>query len=323
MFHASGAHHAARDRSSRTMVVVALASDLLIALAKFVVAALTGSSAMRSEGIHSTVDALTEIVLLYGLRASRRPSTARHQFGFGREIYFWNFIVSLMILAVGAGASLLDGIRQYVKPEPLGSPVAIYVVLGFALVAEVASLYGALRAAGLDHPRQSWRRYLRTSRNATSLTVIFGSVSGMLGLMVAAIGTGAAIWLEQPRFDGVASIVIALILAATAVMLARNSKDLLIGLPAAPSTADSILSIAAAHALVERANGLMSVHLAPDQILVAISVEFVETGTTASIETAVGAIERAIKQSHPEVVICLIKPQSRTQFADIARGRGW
>ncbi len=305
------------------MVAIALAADLLIALAKFAVAAATGSSAMRSEGIHSTVDALTEIVLLYGLRASRRPSNQRHQFGFGREIYFWNFIVSLLILAVGAGVSLHDGVRQYLKPEPLGAPLAIYVVLALALLAEAASLYGALRAAGLDHPRQNWWRYLRNSRNATSLTVIFGSISGILGLLVAAIGTGAATWFSEPRFDGIASIVIAAILAATAVMLARNSKDLLIGLPAARSTADSILSITAGHALVKRANGLLSVHMAPDQILVAISVEFVEAGTTASIEVAIGAIERAIKQSHPEVVTCLIKPQSRAQFAQIARGRGW
>lgn len=310
-------------RSANAAVYLALGSDLLVALVKFGTAAHTGSSAMMSEGVHSLVDACTGMLLVYGLKASRRPSTAEHQLGFGREIFFWNLMVAMTILAVGAGVALVDGIRQYRSPRPLDDAEIGYVVLAFAFVAEAVSFLVAARDAGLLAVRKRWRSYIRNSRNATSLTILFGSATGMLGVIVTACGTVVANELHQPRYDGAASIIIALILAATALFLARNSKDLLIGVPASRTTIRSVLGIAQANALVRRANGTISVHLAPDQIMVALSIEFEPRGTTASIEAAVVEIERAIRLAHPEIVLCLVKPQSAEAFSAISTGRGW
>lgn len=319
-------HRAIRARgghSSQVTVIIALCSDLLVAVAKFATAAFTGSSAMLSEAVHSTVDTVTGILLLYGLRVSQRPSTRDHPLGFGREIYFWNFIVSLIILAIGAGVTLLDGIGQLVAPEAPDAPLAIFIVLGIGLMAETVALCGAIREAGPDRPKKGWRHHFRTSRNATSLTVIYTSITGILGLVVAATGTGAAIWLNRPQFDGAASIAIAMILAVTAAALARNNKDLLIGVPAKPETVRSIIAVVGDHALVERANGMISVHLAPEEIMVALSVQFVAKGSTRSIETAIAEIERDIIRVHPEVVGCFIVPQSRARYLEISHSRGW
>lgn len=310
-----------------SVVYIALGGDLAIASVKFVAAHYTGSSAMLSEGVHSLVDATTGMLLIYGLRLSRHPSTADHQLGFGREVFFWNFIVALTILALGAGVALVDGIKQFTSPHPIEAPLVSYGVLLAAFTLEAISLYSAARDAGLASApasrRRSVRRYIMHSRDATSLTVLFGSMSGILGVAITAAGTVCSTFYDRPQYDGVASILISVILGITALFLARSSKELLIGVPALPAIITSILAMTAKHPLVRCANGSLSVHLAPDQILVALSVEFLPEGTTETIQEAITQIDLSVREAHPEVVVFLVKPQSAHHFQMIKKTRGW
>lgn len=305
------------------VLYLALAGDLLVAIAKFAGAAFTGSSALSSEGIHSVVDAGTELLLLYGLRSARRPSTAEHQLGFGREVFFWNFIVALTILGVGAGAALLDGVHQILHPVPVQSSMINYGVLFLALLAEIPALVGVVKTVQAKRGSTGFVRYVSRSRDSTMLTVLFGSATGISGLLVAVIGTILSDALHSPVWDGLSSVLIAVILAASALFLARNSKRLLIGVPAAPATVRAILAITTEHPDVQTANGAVSVHLAPDQVLMALSVAFRPTLTTGEIELAVTAIDRAVRAAHPSICIFLLKPQSAAQFASVRTTRGW
>lgn len=305
------------------VLYLALAGDLLVAVAKFSAAAFTGSSALFSEGIHSAVDAGSELLLLYGLRSARRPSTAEHQLGFGREVFFWNFIVALTILGVGAGAALLDGVHQILHPAPVQSSLINYGVLFLALLAEIPALLGAVKTVQAKRGATGFLRFVARSRDSTLLTVLFGSATGISGLLVAAGGTVLSDTLGSAVWDGVSSVMIAAILATSALFLARNSKRLLIGVPAAPATVRSILAITTEHPDVQTANGAVSVHLAPDQILMALSVAFRPMLTTVEIESAVMAIDRAVRAAHPSISIFLLKPQSAQQFAAVRTRRGW
>jgi len=300
--------------SARTVVYVSLLGDLLVAAMKFGAAVLTGSSAMFSEGVHSVVDALTEITLLYGLASSRRRPTIDHQLGYGREI-FWNFIVALLIFALGAGAAAYDGIRQIAMPSAVENPVVSYAVLGAAFVAEALSLRYARRASDKVRNGRSLRTYLSETRDVTSLTVLFDGAAGLLGLVIAAAGTALSQLFDDPVYDGIASVMIATILSLAAFVLARQSKALLIGVPATPAAVRSILQVAGDDLAVTAVNGSVTVHLAPEQLLVALSIEFRRDLGTDDIETAVGDIVNRLRSSHPEVKDLFIKPQTAAGYA--------
>lgn len=314
----------AKHRQITNLVVyVAVGSDVAVALVKFAAAAFTGSAAMFSEGIHSLVDVLTGVLLIYGAQSSHRPSTREHQFGFGREVFFWNFIVSMAILTLGAGTSLVEGIRQFLMPHPIDAPVIDYVVLGAALLAESVSLFAASRGAGLTQGRRTLRQFLKTNRDATSFTVLFSSASGILGLLTAICGTVLAVISQSPQYDGAASIVIAGILGFTALFLAHKSRDLLIGVPASHELIGAVQALAMQNGQVRCVNGSLSIHIAPDQILVALSVQFMSEATTSVIEQAIADIDREVRRAHPDVVIFIIKPQNAQQFAELRTRRGW
>jgi cation diffusion facilitator family transporter len=312
-----------RSGGSELMLYLALAGDIIVAALKFSGASATGSSALFSEGIHSTVDIVTELILLYGVNVSRRPSNPDHQFGYGREVFFWNFIAALTILALGAGIALLDGVRQILKPLPVETPLISYAVLLIALMAEVPALIVAKRSVDAKRGDSGFAHYVFTSRDPTSLTVLFGGGSGILGLLIAAIGTFLSTQRASPTWDGAASVCIAAILTVTALFLAANSKALLIGVPASPSVVRSILKVVAAHPSVDTANGSITVHLGPDQILAALSVAFKAGLSTFEIEQAVAAIDLSVRAAHPQIVAFLLKPQSPEQFAALRSSRGW
>lgn len=311
-----------KGRSSSALHL-ALAGDVLVAAAKFVGAAATGSSALFSEGVHSTVDAVSEILLLYGLRVGKRPSTAEHQLGFGREVFFWNFIVAMTILALGAGVALLDGIHQILHASVIESPVISYAVLLLALLAELPAMISVSKGVRKKRGETGLVHFVRMSRDPTMLTVMFGGASGILGIVIAATGTFLTTLTNNSVWDGVASVLISMILGTTAIFLAATSKKLLIGVPASPLIVNSILKITTDCPDVETANGAITVHLAPDQILVALSVAFRPTLSTADIEVAVAAIDRAVRAAHPSVVVFLLKPQSEAQFQTVRGHRGW
>lgn len=300
----------ASQHSSKKVIYAALLGNLLIAITKFAAAAWTGSSAMLSEGVHSLVDTGNEVLLLYGLRRAARPPDVARPFGYGREIYFWTFIVALLVFALGAGVSFYEGIVHMRNPEPVESPMVNYAVLGLSLVFEGGSWWVALKEFRRAKGSLGYFRAVRESKDPTTFTVLFEDSAALLGLLIALIGIGAAQAFDRPELDGLASIGIGVVLAVTAIVLARETKGLLMGEAAHPDVQASILSIAQADPAVERANGVLTVHMGPQQVVAALSADFEDDLTTAEIEACVRRIETQVKGSHPEITTLFIKPQN-------------
>jgi cation diffusion facilitator family transporter len=291
-------------------VYVALASNVAIAGTKFVAAAATGSSAMLSEGVHSFVDTTNELLLLYGLKRSARPPDANHPFGHGREVYFWSFMVSLLVLVLGAAVAGYQGVNHLLHPETMRNTLVNYIVLGISFAFEGVSWWTALKAFRTAKGRQSYRAAFRTSKDPIIFTVLFEDTAALLGLLIATLGITAAHVLNEPRFDGAASIGIALVLLVSSLLLARETKGLLIGEPALPHLRDAILRIAREDRDIRTANGVLTVQLGPQQVVAALSVEFQEALSTIQIEHCVNRIESAIKHDQPEITTLFVKPQS-------------
>lgn len=296
--------------TSRKVVYVALAGNLLIAVSKFVAAAFSGSSAMFSEGIHSLVDTINEVLLLYGLRRAARPADATHPFGYGRELYFWSFIVALLVLAVGAGLSLYEGISHIRTPEPVAHPLINYVVLAFAAVFEGASWAVALKEFRSSKGKLGYFQAFRLSKDPTTFTVLLEDSAALLGLLIACAGLVGAQYFGMPVLDGAASIGIAAVLAVSAGLLLRETKGLLIGEPAHPAVRESILAIAEADQGVHHANGVLTVQMGPSQVVATLSAEFRDVLTTPEVETCIARIEALAKAAHPEIVSLFVKPQT-------------
>ena len=294
----------------KTVVYAALAGNLGIALVKFAAAALTRSSAMLSEGVHSLVDSINEVLLLYGMqRAAKRPDTI-HPFGYGRELYFWSFIVALLVFALGAGVSLYEGITHLRHPEPMQRALINYVVLGVSFACEGASWWVANKDFRATKGGQGYFAAFRSSKDPTTFTILFEDTAALLGLLIAAAGIAAAQALGAPRLDGLASIGISLVLVVSSLLLARETKGLLIGEAADPHVRDSILHIAAVDADVRCANGVVTVQMGPRQVIAALSAEFHDRLSTTQIEECVNRVEAAIKHAHPEVMALFVKPQT-------------
>jgi cation diffusion facilitator family transporter len=311
----------AQELTSRHVVYAALAANLLIAAAKAAAAFWTGSSAMMSEALHSLVDSLNEVLLLYGQhRASRRPDP-EHPLGHGRELYFWSFIVALLIFAVGSGVSLYQGVEQLIDPHTIESEWINYAVLAFALVFEGASWAISLKQFRRHRGRLTFYEAFRRSKDPPSFMVLFEDSAALLGILIAAAGTFAATHLQKPEFDGVASLLIGLVLGGVAILLARESKSLLIGESASSELTRSVTAIAAKNPAVLRVNGMLTAQLAPDQIVVALSLEFRDDVRVPELEEQVIEIENSIRKQHSEVTALFIKPQTPKTFSESSRDR--
>ncbi|QNH21991.1 cation transporter [Xanthomonas sp. GW] len=295
---------------SRFAIYAALAGNLAIAIAKFVAAALSGSSAMLSEGVHSLVDTVNELLLLYGLRRAARPADASHPFGYGRELYFWSFIVALLVFALGAGVSLYEGIAHVRNPEPASNHTLNYVVLGLSILFEGASWWVSLREFRARKGAMGYVQAFRESKDPSLFTVLLEDSAALIGLFIALLGLLAAQWLQMPELDGVASIGIAAVLACSAFVLARETKGLLIGEPAARPLSDALRRIAGADPDVRAVNGVLSVQMGPEQVVAALSAEFEDQRSTAQIEACIERIERAARAEYPELQSLFVKPQT-------------
>ena len=299
----------AAQSGSKLVVYAALVGNLLIAITKFVAAAFTGSSAMISEGVHSLVDTFNEILLLYGMHRAAKPPDANHPLGHGRELYFWSFIVAVLIFAVGAGVSIYEGVIHILDPEPVENGLVNYIVLGLSMIFEGVSWGFALHEFNGQKGDMGYFEAIRISKNPTTFTVLVEDSVALSGLFIAAVGLAASQYLQMPELDGVASVGIGLLLAATAIFLARESKNLLIGEPALPEVREAILKLANADPAIRRANGVITSQLGPDQVIVALSAEFEDHLTTPEIEACIERLETAIRKTNPEVTTLFVKPQ--------------
>ncbi|BAK84100.1 cation diffusion facilitator family transporter [Komagataeibacter medellinensis] len=300
----------AHSSSSRTVIFAALAGNLLVAATKFGAAFLTGSASMLSEAIHSLIDTGNQGLLLVGMRRAIRPASAMHPFGYGLELYFWTFVVALLIFGLGAGVSLYEGIIHIIHPQPVSHVLVNYAVLVASIVFEGSVWLLALRAFRKEGKgRRGWVEAVQMSKDPTVFTVLFEDTAALGGLAVALLGNILSEMLDMPVLDGVASIVIACILAVTAAFLARESQSLLTGEGVAPEVLAALRRMALAAQGVERLNEIRSMHFGPRDVLVVISLDFRNDLTAGQVEIVVSALERQIKQAYPEVTRVFIEAQ--------------
>jgi cation diffusion facilitator family transporter len=284
-----------------------MAANAAIAATKFVAGAVSGSSAMISEAIHSVIDTGNQALLLLGLHRSRKPPDEVHVFGHGKELYFWSLIVAIMLFGVGGGMAFYEGVTHLLQPHPLEDARWAYAVLAIAFVFEGGSFTIALRELRRRRGKRTLLDAVQSSKDPSVFTVLFEDSAALAGLVVAFLGVYLGHRFENPYFDGAASIVIGLILAAVALVLAYESRGLLIGESAAPVVVESIAKIAGEDQAVAAARTPLTMHLAPREVLLNLEVEF-RRGVSAEEQlAAIDRIEQSIRNKHPEITRIFIE----------------
>lgn len=295
---------------STRVILTALAANLGIAVAKFTAAALTGSSAMITEGVHSLVDSTNHVLLLYGSKRSRRAADGIHPLGYGRELYFWSFVVAILVFALGAGVSLYEGLLHVLHPEPSSDVGIAFAVLGVAFALESWSTWEALRAFNAERGSKSFVRALRDTKDAPTLIVLLENAGALAGLAVAALGIALAEATGNPLWDGIASIAIGLILAGIAILLIVEAKGLLIGESADPALVEAIRACASGHQGVAAVHDVLTVHHAPEMVVSVIDADFDDSLGAADVERLVHDIELAVAARFPVVTRVYVRPRA-------------
>ena len=286
---------------SRIAIYGAIAANVAIAVTKFLVAGITGSSAMLSEGIHSAVDTFNGVLLLVGLKLSQRPATPEHPFGHGKELYFWGLIVAVLIFGLGGGLSFYQGVQHVRHPEPMHDPMWNYVVLGAAAVFEGASFAIALRQFLKQKGDTPFWEAIHRSKDPTTYTVLAEDAAALVGLLIAAVGIALSQRFDKPELDGAASLIIGLLLAGVAVALVWESRGLLIGEGIRPETARAIRRIALEQPKVRDVGRVLSMYIGPDDVLVTMDLDFDEGTAAADAAAAIEAIEKRVRERYPMI----------------------
>jgi cation diffusion facilitator family transporter len=286
---------------SKKAIVAAIVGNIAIAVIKFVAAGLTGSSAMVSEGIHSLVDTGNGILLFHGLRRSVRPADKEHVFGHGMEVYFWSLIVAISIFAIGGGMSAYEGILHIIHPSEMGTAYVNYIVLGLSMVFEGLSFSVAWRAFRTNKGSRSVVAAIRRGKDPSLFTVVFEDSAALAGLLVAFVGVLLSDLLELPVLDGVASVVIGLILVSAAVWLAAESRSLLVGEVADPEIVAALRECALTDPAVVDLGEVLTMHLGPDQVLLNIEVQFKPGILVEEVDASIRRIEARIQIPYPQV----------------------
>jgi cation diffusion facilitator family transporter len=300
--------------STNKTIYSALFANLGIALTKLAAAWASGSSALLSEGVHSLVDSCNELLLLHGMKRSLARRSRQHPLGHGREVYFWSFIVALLVFSLGAGVSIFQGVEHLRQPEANRHPLLSYAVLAISALFDGYSFAIALHQFRANKGRRGYLMAIEQSKDPTSFAVLLEDGAALVGIAIAALGVALAQLLGDPRFDAAASIGIGGVLACTAALMARESKALLIGESAAPEVEAAILALVSRDPDVSHANGVITFHLAPRQIVAAVSVAFAPQLTTAEVETCSARLERTLRAEHPQVTLVFLKPETRLAF---------
>ena len=287
---------------SRTVIVVAIASNLAIAIAKFVAAGLTGSSAMLAEAVHSMVDTGNELLLLLGAKRSERAADEWHPFGYGKAMYFWAFMVALLVFALGGGLSIYHGIVSLINPPELTSPMWNYIVLGIAAVFEAVSWHTTQTALNMQRrPGESlWKTMLR-STDATVFTVFVEDSAALIGIAIAAAGIALSHAFDNPYFDPAASLLIGAVLIGAAVVLARKCSGLLVGESLDREQIVKLRETMALDPAVESVGRLLTMQLGTESVLLTAAIRFKRSLNLDEVEKAIARLEIAIKRVSPSV----------------------
>jgi cation diffusion facilitator family transporter len=295
------------DNSSKAVIVACLANGG-IAVAKIIGFFLTGAASMLAEAVHSLADTGNQALLLLGAKRGGRPADARHQFGYGQERYFWSFIVALVIFTLGSVYAVYEGIHRLLHPEPLESPLIAVGILGVAVVLEGWSFRTALGEAKQLRGELGWLEFIRRTKAAELPVVLLEDLGALIGLAVALIGVSLAIATGDVRFDAAGSIVIGILLGAIAVLLSYEMHSLLIG-----ESADETVELAIRAALergvdVKRVIHLRTVHMGPDELLVAAKLEFSHTLSGQELCARIDDVEAVVRAPGPRARRRLIEP---------------
>jgi cation diffusion facilitator family transporter len=293
--------------TTRTLVV-ALLANLGIAVSKFAAAAITGSSAMLTEGVHSVVDSTNQLLLMWGRRAAKKPPDTLHPFGYGRELYFWSFVVAVLVFSLGAGVSVYEGIIHIANPEEAVSPLIAYAVLVVAFLLEGWSTVEAFGDFKKAKGTLGWFAAVRASKDPPAFIVLLENGAAMAGIIAAAIGLALSQWTGNPFYDGAASIVIGIILGVTAALLAYESKGLLIGEAADPALVRSLHQLACDQPGVVGVGQVLTVHSSPDEISVMMNVDFRDDMLAGEVERIVCRVEDEARERWPAVRRLYVRP---------------
>ncbi len=296
--------------ASKTPIYTALGANLLIAITKLVAAFFTGSSAMVSEGIHSLVDTSNEVLLLLGIKRSQKLADEHRPFGYGRELYFWSFIVSLLFFALGGGFSIYEGIEHLINPEHVTNPVWNYAVLGIAFIFDGISFITALKEFTRQRGDTPFWQAVRESKDPPTFVVLFEDAADVIGILIAFTGILLGQLLNNPYIDGIASIMIGLLLTAVAIVLVRESRSLLMGETPMPDELKKVISIAENNEAVNQVVHHLSTFLAPEEVILVLKVNFKPNDSNQQIIIAIENIRASIQKAYPHYKQLFIEPVS-------------
>lgn len=296
--------------SSKKSIYSALIANLLIAVTKFIAGVIGRSGSMISEGIHSVVDTANELLLLLGLHRARKEPDKTHPFGYGKELYFWSFIVSIMIFGLGGGLSIYQGILHIRQPEPIGDPTMSYIVLGLSVIFEGSSLIIALREFNAIRGDQTWWDAVVKSKDPSNFLVMFEDSAAVAGLFIVGICMFLNHRYNLPVLDGIASLLVGLILVGVSAILARESRSLLMGEGISSESRTKISTLVEQDNAVLKVMHMLSTYQSPDEIILMLIVAFKDDLDTQQINKAIGRIRDCIKQEFSLVRFVLVQPET-------------
>lgn len=299
---------ASGENDSRAAVAVALTANLAIAASKFTAFIFTGSSAMLAEAVHSVADSGNQLLLMIGGKRSKRSASVSHPFGYGRDRYIYSFLVAVVLFTVGGLFALYEGIQKTRHPHEISSPAWALAILGTAIILESLSFRTAIRIARTDKGESGWFAYIREAKAPELPVVLLEDLGALVGLIIALVAVGASIIFDAPIFDALGTLAIGLLLLGVAVVLAIESKSLLVGEAASPADAEKILAALESAPEVERVIHIRTLHLSPDEILVAAKIAVRHDSSALSVALAIDAAEARIRAAVPLAKIIYLEP---------------
>ncbi|MGN9836867.1 cation diffusion facilitator family transporter [Nonomuraea sp. H19] len=301
-------------------IVAALTANLAIAVAKFVAAFFTNSSSMLAEGIHSVADSGNQVLLLIGGKRAARASTKEHPFGYGRERYFYAFVVAVVLFTIGAAFSLYEGVQKIIHPHELSSPIWAFGVLIFAIIAEAFSFRTAIKESNAVRGKQGWVAFIRRSKSPELPVILLEDLGALLGLIFALFGVTMAVVTGESVWDGIGTLMIGVLLAVIAIVLAIETKSLLVGEGASPEVEDQIRAALTGAPEVTRVIHMRTLHLGPEELLVAAKIAVEHNDTAAEVAQGIDEAERRIREAVPIARVIYLEPDLDRAHSTSASG---
>ncbi|MEV0233219.1 cation diffusion facilitator family transporter [Nonomuraea sp. NPDC050786] len=289
-------------------IIAALSANLAIAVSKFVAAFFTGSSSMLAEGIHSVADSGNQVLLLIGGKRAAKASTKEHPFGYGRERYFYAFVVAVVLFTIGAAFSLYEGIHKITDPQKVEAPIWAFAVLIFAIIAEGFSFRTAIKESNGIRGKLSWVTFVRRSKSPELPVILLEDLGALLGLVFALFGVTLAVITDDGTWDGIGTLMIGVLLAVIAIVLAVETKSLLVGEGATPEMEAQIRTALESAPEVARIIHMRTLHLGPEELLVAAKIAVARDDTAAEVAHGIDEAERRIREAVPIARVIYLEP---------------